>query len=55
MKTTFVVADDHPLVLEGVKGVLRNMDPDADILQATSYPDLLDVLSRDLDFFPGNR
>lgn len=50
MKTTFVVADDHPLVLEGVKGVLREMEPDADILQATSYPDLLDVLSQDLDF-----
>ena len=50
MKTTFVVADDHPLVLEGVKGVLRAMDPDADILQATSYPDLLNVLSEDLDF-----
>ncbi|MDV7339368.1 response regulator [Terasakiella sp. A23] len=50
MKTTFVVADDHPLVLEGVKGVLRSMEPDADILQATSYPDLLEVLSQDLDF-----
>lgn len=50
MKTTFVVADDHPLVLEGVKGVLRSMEPDADILQATSYPDLLDVLSQDIDF-----
>jgi len=50
MKTTFVVADDHPLVLEGVKGVLRDMDPNADILQATSYPELLDVLSEDRDF-----
>jgi len=50
MKATYVVADDHPLVLEGVKGVLRDMDPEADILQATSYPDLLEVLSQDLDF-----
>jgi len=50
MKTTFVVADDHPLLLEGVKGVLREIDPDAEILQATSYPDLLDVLSNDADF-----
>lgn len=50
MKTTFVVADDHPLVLEGVKGVLRDMEPDADILQATSYPDLLNVLADDIDF-----
>ena len=50
MKSTFVVADDHPLVLEGVKGVLRNMDPEADIMQAVSYPDLLDVLSNDCDF-----
>ncbi|SCA58008.1 putative CheY-like receiver [Candidatus Terasakiella magnetica] len=50
MKTTFVVADDHPLLLEGVKGVLRKIEPDADILQAISYPDLLEVLSQDLDF-----
>ncbi len=50
MKTTFVVADDHPLVLEGVKGVLRDIDPEAEILQAVSYPDLLQVLSQDLDF-----
>ncbi|WP_419799524.1 MAG: response regulator [Terasakiella sp.] len=50
MKTTFVVADDHPLVLEGVKGVLREMEQYADILQATSYPDLLKVLSQDIDF-----
>ena len=50
MKTTFVVADDHPLVLEGVKGVLQDLEPDAEILTATSYPDLLDVLSKDIDF-----
>ncbi|WP_135078768.1 LuxR family transcriptional regulator [Terasakiella sp. SH-1] len=50
MKTTFVVADDHPLLLEGVKGVLREIEPDAEILQATSYPDLLSVLSQDIDF-----
>jgi len=50
MKSTFVVADDHPLLLEGVKGVLREMEPDAQILQATSYPDLLQVLAQDEDF-----
>jgi DNA-binding NarL/FixJ family response regulator len=50
MKTTFVIADDHPLVLEGVKGVLKQMDSEADILQATSYPELLEVLSQDIDF-----
>jgi DNA-binding NarL/FixJ family response regulator len=50
MKNTFVVADDHPLVLEGVKGVLREIEEGADILQATSYPDLLEVLSQDRDF-----
>jgi len=41
-----VVADDHPLVLDGVRTVLERLDPAAEILEAHDYPELLDLLSK---------
>ncbi len=40
-----VVADDHPLVLDGVRTVLERLDPTAEILEAHDYPELLDLLA----------
>lgn len=36
MKILF--ADDHPLFREGVKPVLRKLDPEVEIIEATDYP-----------------
>lgn len=49
MKTIFVVADDHPMVLDGVAVVLQSLDPEAEVLTAANYPELLDLLTDDLD------
>jgi len=44
-----IVADDHPLVLDGVRTVLERLDPGAEILEAHDYPDLLDLIKQNDD------
>lgn len=46
---TFIIADDHPLVLGGVRGVLENLSPGCRILEAESYPSLLETLQKEHD------
>jgi len=44
MTPTFVVADDHPFVLMGVKAVFQKIYPDYEVLEAVDYASLLRVL-----------
>jgi len=41
-----VVADDHPLVLDGVRTVLERLDASAEILEAHDYPGLLALIEQ---------
>jgi DNA-binding NarL/FixJ family response regulator len=43
--TRFLIVEDHPLFCEALEGALRMATPDADILQATTIDEALDVLS----------
>jgi DNA-binding NarL/FixJ family response regulator len=36
----FLVADDHELIRQGVKGLLRGLDPDAQFDEADSWETL---------------
>ena len=44
-----LVADDHPLVLAGLREVLQQLDPAAEILAARSLRDVLELISVHLD------
>src|SRR5262245_17700746 len=41
----FLIVEDHPLFREALEGALQVSVPEADILQATSIDDALDLLS----------
>ncbi len=43
--TRFLIVEDHPLFREALEGALRMATPDADIVQATSIDEALDLLS----------
>ena len=42
--TRFLIVDDHPLFREALENAIRWARPDADILEATSLHDALDIL-----------
>jgi DNA-binding NarL/FixJ family response regulator len=43
--TRFLIVEDHPLFREALEGAIRRATPDAEIHEATSIDDALDVLS----------
>lgn len=45
----FLVADDHELIRQGVKGMLRNFDPDAQFDEADSWETLASAARPDAD------
>jgi DNA-binding NarL/FixJ family response regulator len=45
-----LVCDDHPLFREGLVGVLREMDPDAELLETGSAEEAAAAVDRDDDF-----
>jgi DNA-binding NarL/FixJ family response regulator len=45
----FLVADDHELIRQGVKGMLRNFDPDAQFDEADSWETLATAARPDAD------
>jgi len=47
--TRFLIVEDHPLFCEALELALRMAAPDADILQATSIDEAIDVLSSSVD------
>jgi DNA-binding NarL/FixJ family response regulator len=47
--TRFLIVEDHPLFCEALELALRTGTPDADILQATSIDEAIDVLSSSAD------
>jgi len=49
MALRIVVADDHQLVLDGVKTVLERLDPSAEIFEAQDFPQLLNVVEQQPD------
>ncbi len=49
MAMRIVVADDHPLVLDGVKTVLERLDPEAEIFEAQDFPQLLNLIGQQQD------
>lgn len=46
MTPTFIIADDHPFVLLGVRGVLESIYPDYDVVEAQDYTSLLAILDK---------
>ncbi|MCW9045787.1 MAG: response regulator [Alphaproteobacteria bacterium] len=46
MAMRIVVADDHQLVLDGVKTVLARLDPDAEVFEAQDFHQLLNVVEQ---------
>ena len=49
MAMRIVVADDHPLVLDGVRTILSRLDSEAEIFEAQDYPGLLEIVEREED------
>ena len=47
--TRFLIVEDHPLFCEALELALRMAVPDADILQASSIDEAIDVLSSSVD------
>ncbi|MCA1454691.1 response regulator transcription factor [Bradyrhizobium sp. BRP22] len=47
--TRFLIVEDHPLFCEALELALRMAVPDADILQATSIDEAIDLLSSSVD------
>lgn len=47
--TRFLIVEDHPLFCEALELALHMAAPDADILQATSIDEAIDVLSSSVD------
>ena len=45
----FLVADDHVLIRQGVKGLLRGLDPDAQFDEADSWETLATAARPDAD------
>ena len=45
----FLVADDHELIRQGVKGLLRGLDPDAQFDEADSWETLAAAARPDAD------
>jgi DNA-binding NarL/FixJ family response regulator len=45
----FLVADDHELIRQGVKGLLRGLDPDAQFDEADTW----ETLAAAAPFMPG--
>lgn len=51
MTLKIIVADDHPMVVQGLKSVIIQLQSDVQVLEACSYPSLLETIAgnRDLD------
>jgi DNA-binding NarL/FixJ family response regulator len=43
--TRFLIVEDHPLFLEALENAIRTTNPDAEILEATTLDEALEVLS----------
>ena len=42
----FLVADDHPTFRIGVKQVLKDLDPGAEVVEANDFTDALEVTAK---------
>lgn len=49
VQVKILVVDDHPLILEALKQVLRDLDPDIEVLEARDPRQALDLAARHTD------